>query len=209
MAAFLFKNDEVFKTVSDLSGGERARLALLKLMLSGANLLVLDEPTNHLDIRSREALEEALDGYDGTLLVVSHDRYFINKLANKIYSMENGGVTLYCGDYNYFAAHRRAAAAQEEQNRPVSAVKLSYREAKARDAALRKLKNRLQRTEEEISMLETHIAQQEAELLKPENATDFQKSMELTEAISQAQSKLEALYEQWAETAAQLETADA
>ncbi len=106
LAAFLFKGDDVYKITSTLSGGEKARLALLKLMLSGANFLILDEPTNHLDIKSREALERSFDTFDGTMLVVSHDRYFINRLATRVVRLHKDGVDSYDGNYDYYVEHR-------------------------------------------------------------------------------------------------------
>ena len=204
MAAFLFKNDDVFTPVSNLSGGERARIALIKLMLSGSNFLILDEPTNHLDIKSREALEDALLGYDGTMLVVSHDRYFINKLADKIYYMENQGVKKYDGDYTYFLQMKKAVISREETKEKESNSKLDYMAKKQYDAEIRKLKNAISKTEAEIEETEQAVADFEEQLMLPENATDFEKSMEISKSIEDNKKKLEQLYEMWEEYSAQL-----
>lgn len=204
MAAFLFKNDDVFTPVSSLSGGERARVALIKLMLSGSNFLILDEPTNHLDIKSREALEDALLGYDGTMLVVSHDRYFINKLATKIYYMENSGVKKYDGDYTYFSQTGKAVNAATAVKPKESSSKLDYRAQKQYEAEIRKLKNAVTRTEEEIEETEQMVAELEEQLMLPENATDFQRSMEITKNLEQSKARLETLYETWEDFSAQL-----
>lgn len=197
MAAFLFKNDDVYTPVSSLSGGERARIALIKLMLSGANFLILDEPTNHLDIKSREALEEALLSYDGTMLVVSHDRYFINKLATKIYYMENCGVKKYDGDYTYFSHTRNVVDIVISDKPKESSSKLDYKSQKQYEAEIRKLKNAITRTETEIEETEHTVAELEEQLMLPENATDFEKSMEITKNLDEQKAKLDALYQSW------------
>ena len=199
MAVFLFKNDEVYTPVSSLSGGERARIALIKLMLSGSNFLILDEPTNHLDIKSREALEDALLNYDGTMFVVSHDRYFINKLATKIYYMENRGVEKYDGDYTYFSGKRKATAVKVAEVRKESSSKLDYKAQKQFEAEIRKLKNTISATEKEIEETEQLISELEEQLMLPENATDFEKSMGISKMLEENKEKLETLYEKWEE----------
>ena len=204
MAAFLFKNDDVFTPVSSLSGGERARVALIKLMLSGSNFLILDEPTNHLDIKSREALEDALLGYDGTMLVVSHDRYFINKLATKIYYMESRGVKKYDGDYTYFSQIKKMAYTEVYVKVKQTNAKLDYKAQKQYEAEIRKLKNAVTKTEEEIELTEQTVADYEEQLMLPENATDFQKSMEITKNLEENKAMLEELYQSWEELSAQL-----
>ena len=145
LAIFLFRGEDVYKLVSSLSGGERARLLLLRLMLSKANFLLLDEPTNHLDIQSCEALEDALLHYDGTLFVVSHDRYLINKLADRIYSLEDGGVTETIGNYDDYLAHRKEKAAEAEKAQPQSPKANDYKLRKERASELRKAKAALAR----------------------------------------------------------------
>lgn len=204
MAAFLFKNDDVFTPVYSLSGGERARIALIKLMLSGSNFLILDEPTNHLDIKSREALENALLNYDGTMLVVSHDRYFIDKLATKIYYMENCGIKKYDGDYTYFSQTRKIADRTKDEKSKETSAKLDYKAQKQYDSEIRKLKNAIFKTETEIEQTEQTVAELEEKLMLPENATDFEKSMEITRNLEDNKSKLEELYESWEDLSSQL-----
>ena len=199
MAAFLFKNDEVFTPINSLSGGERARIALLKLMLSGSNLLILDEPTNHLDIRSREALEEALLGYDGTMFVVSHDRYFINKLATCIYNMDASGVKHYNGDYSYFCEKRNGVCAEQRVEQKETTAKLDYKAQKQHDAEVRKLKNRIEAIEKEIEATENAIADLEEQIMLPEIATDYEKSIEISKNTEDNKKKLEELYTEWEE----------
>ncbi len=198
MAAFLFKNDDVFTPIADLSGGERARIALIKLMLSGADFLLLDEPTNHLDIKSREALEDALAEYEGTMFVISHDRYFINKLANKIYYMDSDGVKLYNGGYTYFTQKKtESAKADKREQTAESTAKLDYKEQKRIESELRKLKNSVARTENLISETEGKISELENLLLLPENATDFEKSMKISGEIEEERKKLDEFYKEW------------
>ena len=199
MAAFLFKNDDVFTPISSLSGGERARIALIKLMLSGSNFLILDEPTNHLDIKSREALEEALLGYDGTMFVVSHDRYFINKLATKIYYMNSDGVKLYNGDYTYFSEKRKESRVEEKTVSEETTAKRDYKAQKQYESDVRKLKNRIAAIEKEIEETENSVSDLEQLLMQPENATDFEKSMEISKNIEENKSRLEELYGEWEE----------
>ncbi len=204
MAAFLFKNDDVFTPVRSLSGGERARIALIKLMLSGSNFLILDEPTNHLDIKSREALEDALLNYEGTMLVVSHDRYFINKLATKIYYMENMGVKKYDGDYTYFSEMRKQSHIDVVEKTVESSSKLDYKAKKQYEAEVRKLKNSITRTETEIEETEEKISELEEALMLPENATDFEKSMKITGELEEKREKLDTLYESWEQLTTEL-----
>ena len=204
MAAFLIRNDEVFSRIGSMSGGERARIALIKLMLMGANFLILDEPTNHLDIKSREALEDALLGYDGTMFVISHDRYFINKLATKIYYMSDSGVTLYGGDYSYFLKMKKDDAKKEEQVREESTSKRDYREQKQYEAKIRKLKNDIKKTEEEIELSESRISDFEDQLADEKIATDFEASMDISNKMEEEKKKLEDLYEVWEKLSAEL-----
>lgn len=195
LASFLFVGDDVFKPISALSGGERAKVSLLKLMLSGANLLFLDEPTNHLDISSREALENALLGYEGTLFIVSHDRYFINKLADRILYMQSGGLTNYAGNYDYFLEKFRP-----QPDNKVSAKtsnKESYLEQKRLEAEKRKNASKLARTEERIDELENEIDEKNQLLLSDEYATDYIKATELSEQIESLKAELDSLYVEW------------
>jgi len=206
LAAFLFKGDDVFKKVGDLSGGERARVCILKLMLSGANFLILDEPTNHLDIGSREALETALMDYNGTLLMVSHDRYFINKLADRIYYLENGGVASYMGGYDDL---NRALERIREQNIPEKKEKIvkpnDYKLRKEYESAKRKLKGAIERCEKALEEVALEICEVEEELSLPENSADFEKIMELTNSLDALQQKEIDLMEQWEQMSGEFE----
>ena len=197
LAVFLFKGEDVYKPVKGLSGGERARVLLLKLMLSKANLLILDEPTNHLDIGSCEALEDALMGYDGTLLVVSHDRYLINKLADKIYYLEPDGTTLYLGNYDAYLEARQKketakAAVQESAQKPNA-----YKLKKERAAEVRKKKSALARCEREIEEAELEIEELNAKLLDPAVASDYEQTLEITNQIAACKERSDALMNEW------------
>ena len=192
LAAFLIKGDDVFKQLDNLSGGERAKVALLNLMLAKPNLLILDEPTNHLDIGSREALEKALLSYPATAIIVSHDRYFVNRLATKIYTVSTCGTTEYMGNYDYYLQK------YQPEKKPYSEKKEkdnSYLREKEQKSKLRKAENQLIRCEEKIEKLELIISSLEDELLK--TASDYERAMELTEKISQKKEALERLYEDW------------
>lgn len=204
LGAFLFKGDDVFKLVSTLSGGEKARVALLKLMLSGANLLLLDEPTNHLDIKSREALENALLGYDGTMLVVSHDRYLINKLATRIFRMTDCGIKTFNGNYDYYLEH--FVEKQEVKEKAEKPKVNDYKLRKQRESELRKLKSAIARCENEINSLDEEIALTEKELEKPENMTDYEKIAEITTALDELHNKQNKLMSEWEEMQIKLES---
>lgn len=200
LAAFLFRGEDVFKEINKLSGGERARVELVKLILKKVNFLVMDEPTNHMDIESKEALEKALSEYDGTLLVVSHDRYFISKLADKIYYMDENGVKLYDGDYTYFTekfnrAEKNTTSAEKKE----SAAALSYKERKRIESENRKRQTKIKRAEESIAELEENIEKLTSELQTPEIATDYEKAMELSNKISELNAELEDKYALWEE----------
>ncbi len=199
LAGFLFKADDAFKYISELSGGERARLMLLKLMLKRANFLLLDEPTNHLDIKSREMLEDALEKYTGTIFAISHDRYFINKLSNRILRLNNKKLENYQGNYSYYL-EKSANMASDERVREtvkVSSEKEDYLLKKKNAADERKRKNRIERLETEIAQIEEKIENLNSELLLPENTSDYVKCAELTEEIEELNDKLLILYEEW------------
>lgn len=198
LALFLFRGEDVFKPVSALSGGERARILLLRLMLSRDNFLLLDEPTNHLDIRSCEALEAALRDYDGTLLAVSHDRYLINKFADRIYSLSENGATSYSGNYDDFLA---AAEAPRSEEPKASSGGESYRVRKEREAAVRREKAELRRLEERIERTERELGELSEKLSDPETASDYQAAMELTEKIAGMKRENEADIGRWSELA--------
>lgn len=196
LAAFLFKSDDVFKQIDTLSGGERARVELVKLILKKINFLILDEPTNHLDIESREALENALCGYDGTMFIVSHDRYFINKLATRIIYMNSDGAQSYSGNYDYYLEKAKNVLPPEEKKSETPAAN-DYQEQKRLAAQKRKALNRYKKVEELIADTENEIEQMNAELALPEIATDYIKATEITTKLAQMESELENLYEEW------------
>ncbi|MBQ1986154.1 MAG: ABC-F family ATP-binding cassette domain-containing protein [Clostridia bacterium] len=205
LAVFLFKGEDVYKPVSGLSGGERARVLLLKLMLSKANLLILDEPTNHLDIGSCEALEDALQGYDGTLFVVSHDRYLINKLADKIYYLDKDGATLYLGNYDAYLEARDRKAKLEAVVNEVDQKPNAYKQKKERASEIRKKKAALRRCEQEIENAELEIEELSDKLLDPEIASNYEQTLEITNQINACREKSEELMNEWTELTVWLE----
>ena len=202
LGAFLFRGDDVFKQISVLSGGERARVALTKLMLSGANLLILDEPTNHLDIPSKEALEDALLSYDGTLLAVSHDRYFINRLADRILDLTHGGIASVPGnydDYLAFCARRKPTVepVAESVSVPAPVKENEYVKKKAEQAVARKKQARLSRIEKEISEKEAKIEELSTLFADPAVASDYARVAEITAELDALRTATDALYEEW------------
>lgn len=199
LASFLFRGEDVFKEIKKLSGGERARVELCKLILKEVNLLIMDEPTNHMDIESKEALEKALQDFGATLLIVSHDRYFINKLADKIYYMDESGLTCYDGDYEYFSQKLKEESQKTVQAKKVTASALDYKEQKRLESEKRKLNTKIQRTEEEIAVLEDKIEMVSKMLENPEISSDFQKAMELSDELSGLNLELEEKYSLWEE----------
>ena len=215
LAAFLFTGEDVFKRISDLSGGERGRVSLAKLVLSNANFLILDEPTNHLDIMSKEILEDALNGYEGTILYVSHDRYFINRTAHRILDLTEGQFISYVGNYDYYLEKHDTVMAAIEANAPQNAdadsgvaakaaeseVKLDWKAQKEEQARLRKKENDLKKCEEKIAELEARISEIDTEMSDPAIGTQVAKLQELTKEQTACQEQLEKLYEQWEELA--------
>ncbi|MFQ9032584.1 MAG: ribosomal protection-like ABC-F family protein [Waltera sp.] len=215
LAAFLFTGEDVFKRISDLSGGERGRVSLAKLVLSNANFLILDEPTNHLDIMSKEILEDALNGYEGTILYVSHDRYFINRTAHRILDLTEGQFISYVGNYDYYLEKHDTVMAAIEANAPQNAdadsgvaakaaeseVKLDWKAQKEEQARLRKKENDLKKCEEKIAELEARISEIDTEMSDPAIGTQVAKLQELTKEQTTCQEQLEKLYEQWEELA--------
>lgn len=213
LAVFLFKGEDVYKPVKGLSGGERARVLLLKLMLSKANLLILDEPTNHLDIGSCEALENALLGYDGTLFVVSHDRYLINKLADKIYYLTPSGTTLYLGNYDAYLEARQKqeaakATAEAENENAVPKANTVYKQKKERASEIRKRRAALSKCEREIEAAEAEIDTLNGQLSNPETASDYEKMMEITNKITEQKALADSLMNDWTELTLWLEEND-
>ncbi len=203
LAAFLFKGDDVFKVMNTLSGGEKARVALLKLMLSGSNFLILDEPTNHLDIKSREALEKAFDTFDGTMLIVSHDRYFINRLANRIIKMKTSGVDSYIGNYDYYIEHKTEEVIQAKaQEKP---KENDYKKQKERGSEIRKMKGRISRLEAEIDSFDEKISALQDEINNPDNSADYEKILSLTDELHKLSEEQEEKMLLWQELSEQLE----
>ncbi|SFA53436.1 ATP-binding cassette, subfamily F, member 3 [Parageobacillus thermantarcticus] len=202
---FLFSGDDVLKPVSALSGGEKARLALAKLMMQKANFLILDEPTNHLDLDSKEVLENALIEYPGTILFVSHDRYFINRIATKIYELSSDGITEYLGDYDYYIAkkaellelERLASEKQADRSYEESSSKLSYEQEKEAKKLERQRKRRIEEIETEISELEQQSAHIDEQLCDPDVYQDHEKVQQLTKENEEIKEKLEKLLEEW------------
>lgn len=208
LAQFLFKGDDVFKNVGKLSGGEKARVSLLKLMLSKANMLLLDEPTNHLDIHSREALENALASYGGTLLIVSHDRYLINKLADRIVWLGKTGTVNIDGNYDRYIELREAKAQSEQavQVKAAEGRKNDYKERKERESTLRKLSGALKRCEQAIDEVGLKTAELAQQMSQPEIATDYEKTSALAQEIEALKEKEEALTAEWMELSEQIES---
>ncbi|MCR5796813.1 MAG: ABC-F family ATP-binding cassette domain-containing protein [Eubacterium sp.] len=211
LASFLFTGDDVFKTIDQLSGGEKGRVSLAKLMLSSANFLLLDEPTNHLDIDSKEILENVLKEYEGTLLFVSHDRYFVDKVATRILDLTENRILNYDGNYSYYLAkkdvveNRYLGDTKGSETKKVSAAKLDWAEQKERDSKLRKLENSYKKVEKEIEKLEAEIEKIDEELALPENAYNSAKLNELSEKRSSLENSLETAMEEWEESAEKIE----
>lgn len=219
LAAFLFTNDDVFKRIKDLSGGERGRVSLAKLMLSEANLLILDEPTNHLDITSKEILENAINNYSGTVIYVSHDRYFINKTATRILDLHNNQLLNYIGNYDYYLEKKEEVeamyfgtgvlnpAGKVNVSNPTTTTnsndtgdgKMDWKQQKEEQARLRKRQNDLKKTEEEIHKLETRDEEIDGLLTDPEIFTNVPKLMELNNEKKEIETRLEELMEIWEE----------
>ncbi len=210
LAAFLFTGDDVFKLISSLSGGERGRVSLAKLMLSEANFLILDEPTNHLDIASKEILEEALNSYTGTVLYVSHDRYFINQTATRIMDLTNQAIVNYIGDYDYYLEKKDQmtqiyAPVQEandvEVKEAVSETKLTWQQQKEEQAQKRKRENELKKVEARIEELETRDKEIDDTMVLPDICTNVAECTKLSREKAAIAEELEGLYEKWEELA--------
>ena len=211
LAAFLFTGDDVFNVISSLSGGERGRVSLAKLMLSEANFLILDEPTNHLDIASKEILEEALNSYTGTVLYVSHDRYFINQTATRILDLTNQSVVNYIGDYDYYLEKKEELtekyapsaqeATEEAKEETPSEGKLTWQQQKEEQARKRKQENELKKVEKRIEELETRDKEIDDTLVLPDVCTNVGRCAELSREKDKIQAELEELYEKWEELA--------
>lgn len=214
LAAFLFTNDDVFKYIRDLSGGERGRVSLAKLMLSNANFLILDEPTNHLDMVSKEILENALNSYTGTVLYVSHDRYFINTTATRIIELVGQTTVNYIGNYDYYIEKKDAltaaalagkpadsssAVSAAQKNAQKESAKADWKQSKEEQALLKKKKNELKKTEKRITVIEDRLKAIEEESALPEVCTDTARLLELHKESTKLSEELDTLYEKWEE----------
>ena len=206
LAAFLFTGDDVFKRIGDISGGERGRVSLAKLMLSESNFLILDEPTNHLDIASKEILEDALNRYTGTILYVSHDRYFINRTASRILDLSGKTLTNYLGNYDYYTEKKQEniltlsaadVAAPSHNPEKETAAKLSWKEQKEQQAKQRKKENEIKRIEEQIERLENRDAEIDGQMAKPDICTNVAKLQELAKEKEGILTQLNDLMERW------------
>lgn len=202
LGAFLFKGDEVFKKLKDMSGGERARVSLLKLMLAGANFMLLDEPTNHLDTASRERLEKTLMEYPGTMLVISHDRYFINKLAGKVVVMTRHGFKEYLGNYDYYLEKQQMMSDKKQADavstRQVQKPKVNeYKLKKELASQKRKLETQIKKSEQRIAELEEEIGAVTQQISSPEAASDYELLMSLTQKLHDLENKLNEEYANW------------
>jgi len=214
LAGFLFTGDEVFKKIDDLSGGEKSRISLLKLMLSKANLLFMDEPTNHLDIASKEILEDAICAYDGTVFVISHDRYFLNKVPDRIFELKDGKFTEYLGNYDYMMEKKAEIEdynnfLKSQENSPTKTqIKTQKRKDKELEKERKKLKNDEKKLLDEIHRLEEKIVHIDKELCKEEVYTDAQKMKDYSREKIEIQYKIEDLYEKWEVLSIMLEEED-
>ena len=204
LAAFLFTGDDVFQPIKTLSGGEQGRVSLAKLMLSEANFLLLDEPTNHLDAQSREILEDALTSYTGTILYVSHDRYFINRTATRILELTGGRFVNYIGNYDYYLEKKEELSAlhqEDAEDEKISSSKAAWQNQKQIQAEKRKIENEIRGTEEKIAKLEDRIRAIDAEFELPETGTNLARCQELSKEREAASTELDALYAHWEEVA--------
>lgn len=206
LGRFLFVQDEVKKVITDLSGGEKARLQLALLMLERNNVFILDEPTNHLDIDSKEMLEQALSDFDGTLIFVSHDRYFINQLANKVFEMDAEGGVLYLGDYQYYiekkeeqAALTAKAQASEAENEKIHTTETNYAQQKQQKREQRQIERQIEQCEQEISEYEERIAELKEAMTQPDVFSDPEKANELATEKFNTEQQLERVMTQWEE----------
>ena len=206
LGMFLFTGDDVFQPIKTLSGGEKGRVALTALMLRKDNVLLLDEPTNHLDMDSREVLEDALSGFGGTIITVSHDRYFINRIADRILEMRPDGVTEYMGNYDDYIERKNRPVEQEViAGKTKTEIEKEKRREKMNKQALRQLKVRAQEAEKAIGAKEAEIAAFEEQLADPALYADTQKATEVNKAYQKAQEDLLILYEEWEKAEAELQ----
>ncbi|MBQ9604141.1 MAG: ABC-F family ATP-binding cassette domain-containing protein, partial [Firmicutes bacterium] len=198
LAAFVFIGDDVFKTISSLSGGEKGRVALAKIMLGNANFLILDEPTNHLDLNSKEILEQALNAYEGTVLYISHDRYFINSTATRLLEMTPTVVNNYLGNYDFYLEHKKMPA-EESAETPAeeTQIKQDWKKQKEEQAARRKIENAIKKLEESIAQTEAEIEECDALLASEEVFSNAMRSAEIFNKKTELEEKLMGMYEEW------------
>src|SRR5690625_2538880 len=199
---FLFTGEDVLKTIHTLSGGEKARLALAKLMLQKANFLILDEPTNHLDVISKEVLENALQDYPDTILFVSHDRYFINKIADKVIELKSNGATIYLGDYNYYIDKKTEEAElkkleNENQTKSTEKKPTSYEQQREKQRQRRQQERQIKKIEEEIEILENKMSTLEEKLMLPDIQDNYKEMYDITSQIEKYEQENETLIEAW------------
>lgn len=203
LGAFLFVDEEVFKKISTLSGGERARVAILKLILSNANLLLLDEPTNHLDIDSKEVLEEALTNYDGTIFTISHDRYFLNTVVDKILVLDENGITEYLGNYDYYIDKKRQiqemSIIEEKEEKTRTQIKDEKRKEREQREIEKKNRIKRQNIEKEIEKLEIEIEKLDILLCQEEVYSNPDKAKEVSQEKINLENNLASLYDEWEE----------
>ena len=207
LGSFLFKGDDVFKLVGDLSGGERARLALLKLFLQGDNFLILDEPTNHLDVPTREIVERALQQFGGTCFIISHDRYFLDQVSTRTLVLENKGITEYLGNYSYYKEKLKeqndiAALTEHVEEVPKDKAKTETKVVPSSDESKPKpntymVEKQLAEVEEEIARLEATMKMYEVQLANPVVQQDLEEMANISKQLSDTESSLQALYEKW------------
>ena len=190
LAAFLFTGDDVFKEISLLSGGEKGRVVLTEILLKQANLLILDEPTNHLDIASKEVLEDALNQFEGTIFFISHDRYFINKVATRVIELTSTKAISYDGNYDTYLNHKSVAKPLKKEN-------VDYLDMKQQNALYRKQQNKIKKIETNISILETKINTLTEQLHSEEVLNDYQKYNQINDEISELENQLNTLMEEW------------
>jgi ATP-binding cassette subfamily F protein 3 len=201
LARFNFYNDDLFKTIDNLSGGEKSRLSLLKLMLSNTNFIVMDEPTNHLDIDSKDVLEKTISDYTGTILIISHDRYFLNKTVSKIFEMDSTGMTEYLGDYDYYYYKKNMSDVEEESENSTTKTELKNNAKKEREIIRerQRLKKRIEEIEVSIHNLEDEVSQLEDQLCLPDVYNDHIKAKEVNDNLERLKLQLEDKYYQWEE----------
>ncbi len=210
LAKFMFIGDDIFKIVGDLSGGEKSRITLLELMLSDANFLLMDEPTNHLDITSKEVLEDALNNYEATALMISHDRYFLNKVCNKLIEIEDGKLTIYHGNYDYYLSKKEELKEKEESNISINKTQRikNFKQQKEIEKERRKLRNEIKSIEKRLEEIDAIVEELNQEYTKPEVFEDYQKAHEISEDIEKLENEKDKISKRWLDLNMELEEED-